>query len=149
MISGDVFLRIELIHTSELSTQRLPFLLIGELSHRNLRMRSSFTLTSEISEQISAISGSPSDTFLRPRRTIGSGSTAIGCGIATPELDLDAPAVSLVPGQGGTGPATGSITSDQDEAMFKMSVGMGVMNCADNTDNKNLAIMTVKGIGAA
>ena len=28
-----------------------------------------------------------------------------------------------------------------------MSVGMGVMNCADNTGDKNLAIMTVKGIG--
>ena len=24
---------------------------------------------------------------------------------------------------------------------------MGVMNCADNTGDKNLAIMTVKGIG--
>ena len=36
---------------------------------------------------------------------------------------------------------------DQDEAKFKMSVGMGVMNCADNTGDKNLAIMTVKGIG--
>ena len=28
-----------------------------------------------------------------------------------------------------------------------MNVGMGVMNCADNTGDKNLAIMTVKGIG--
>ena len=27
-----------------------------------------------------------------------------------------------------------------------MSVGMGVMNCADNTGDKNLANMTVKGI---
>ena len=36
---------------------------------------------------------------------------------------------------------------DQDEAKFKLNVGMGVMNCADNTGDKNLAIMTVKGIG--
>ena len=36
---------------------------------------------------------------------------------------------------------------DQDEAKFKMSVGMGVMNCANNTGDKNLAIMTVNGIG--
>ena len=36
---------------------------------------------------------------------------------------------------------------DQDEAKFKMSVGMGVMNCVDNTGNRNLAIMIVKGIG--
>ena len=28
-----------------------------------------------------------------------------------------------------------------------MSVGLGGMNCADNTGDKNLAIMTVKGIG--
>ena len=28
-----------------------------------------------------------------------------------------------------------------------MSVGLGVMNCADNKGDKNLAIMTVKGIG--
>ena len=37
--------------------------------------------------------------------------------------------------------------SDKMRSRFKMSVGMGVMNCADNTDDKNLAIMTVKGIG--
>ena len=36
---------------------------------------------------------------------------------------------------------------DQDEVKFKMSVGMGVMNCADNKGDKNFAIMTVKGIG--
>ena len=35
---------------------------------------------------------------------------------------------------------------DQDEATFKMSVGMSVMNCADNTDAKNLSKMTLKGI---
>ena len=39
------------------------------------------------------------------------------------------------------------VDKDQDEVKFKMSVGMGVMNCADNTGDKNLAIMTVKGIG--
>ena len=33
---------------------------------------------------------------MRPRRTVGSGSTAIGCGITTPQMELDA----LVPGQG-------------------------------------------------
>ena len=36
---------------------------------------------------------------------------------------------------------------DQDEVKFKMSVGMGVMNCADNTGDMKIAIMTVKGIG--
>ena len=36
---------------------------------------------------------------------------------------------------------------DQDEAKFKMSDGMGVINCAANKGDKNLAIMTVKGIG--
>ena len=36
---------------------------------------------------------------------------------------------------------------DQEEAKFKMSVGVGVMNCVDNTDAKNLSIMTVKGSG--
>ena len=36
---------------------------------------------------------------------------------------------------------------DQDEAKFKMSVGMDVTNCADNMEDKYLAIMTVKGIG--
>ena len=36
---------------------------------------------------------------------------------------------------------------DQDEVKFKVSVGMGVKNCADNTVDKNLAIMTVNGIG--
>ena len=36
---------------------------------------------------------------------------------------------------------------DQDEAKFKISVGMSVMNCTDNTDAKNPSIMTVKGIG--
>ena len=36
---------------------------------------------------------------------------------------------------------------DQDEVKFKMSVDMGVMNCADNKGDKNVAIMTVKGIG--
>ena len=36
---------------------------------------------------------------------------------------------------------------DQDEVKFKMSVGMGVMNCADYTGYKNVAIITVKGIG--
>ena len=35
---------------------------------------------------------------------------------------------------------------DHDEAKFKISVGMSVMNCANNTDAKNIAIMTVKGI---
>ena len=33
---------------------------------------------------------------------------------------------------------------DQGEVKFKVSVGVGVMNCADNTGDKNLAIMTVK-----
>ena len=36
---------------------------------------------------------------------------------------------------------------DQDEVKFEMSVGMGVMNCGDNTGDKNLAIMNVKSIG--
>ena len=36
---------------------------------------------------------------------------------------------------------------DKDEAKFKISVGMGVMNCADNKGDKNLVMMTVKGIG--
>ena len=31
--------------------------------------------------------------------------------------------------------------------MFKMSAGMGVMNCADNTGDNKLAVSTVKGIG--
>ena len=35
---------------------------------------------------------------------------------------------------------------DQDEAKSKMSVGMDVMSCADNTGDKNFATMTVKGI---
>ena len=30
--------------------------------------------------------------------------------------------------------------------MSKMSVGMDVMSCADNTGDKNFATMTVKGI---
>ena len=37
---------------------------------------------------------------------------------------------------------------DQDEAKFKMSAGMSVKSCADNTGDKNLSIMTVKGIGS-
>ena len=38
---------------------------------------------------------------------------------------------------------------DQDEAKFKISVGMSVMNCADITDAKNLSIMTEKASEAA
>ena len=34
----------------------------------------------------------------------------------------------------------------QDEAKSKMSVSMDVMSCADNTGDKDLATMTVKGI---
>ena len=33
------------------------------------------------------------------------------------------------------------------EAKFTRSVGMSVKNCVDNTGDKNLSIMTVKGIG--
>ena len=35
---------------------------------------------------------------------------------------------------------------DQDENKFKMSVGMDVINCADNTSDKNPTTMTMKGI---
>ena len=35
---------------------------------------------------------------------------------------------------------------DQDENKFKMSVGMDVINCADNTSDKKPTTMTMKGI---
>ena len=38
---------------------------------------------------------------------------------------------------------------DQDEVKFKMSFGMGDMNCADNTGGKNFAILILKGSEAA
>ena len=33
---------------------------------------------------------------------------------------------------------------DEDQAKFKMSVGMKIMSCADNMSNKNPTTMTVK-----
>ena len=35
---------------------------------------------------------------------------------------------------------------DEDQAKFKMSVGIDVTSCADNTNNKNLDTVTVKDI---
>ena len=68
------------------------------LSSPRTRQGSSFTLTSEMTEQTSVISMSAtSKPLLSPRVSDRSGSTALGCAMVPPppELELETPAVSL------------------------------------------------------
>ena len=96
LVSRNIFLRLELVKTCELSRHGLPFLFIRELHLRNKRMMVLVHIN---------IGNERTDfrnfhARMIPRESDTSESTAIGCETTT-ELELEGSAITLVPGNRG------------------------------------------------